>query len=298
MSFSRDGKRLAFVQTIQNQNAHRFTFDPVSEKLIGPPVAATHGSTIVGAPAISPDGTLLAYTGTVVDMELFVLNLKEGATIPNQLTENLANNVIPRWSPDGKQIAVYSNETGVYQIYSMNSDGSGRQQLTDAQGEGAVYGIWSPVDKRLAYSLFGGKTYIMDLSKPFKEQTPQETPNFPGSDDVFIAWDWSPDGKYLAGSRGGAQGADRGIYTYSLETNQYEQLTEISGRCIWLSDNRRLLFTGEGKLYLVDRLTKKSQELYSFAPNDVSAPSVSRDNRSIYLSVAMIEADVWLLSVE
>lgn len=296
MSFSSDGKRMAFVQTMQNQNAQRLIFDPVTEKIIDQPVAATHGSTIVGAPAISPDGTLLAYTGTIVNLELFVL--KTGATIPNQLTENLANNVIPRWSPDGKQIAVYSNESGVYQIYAMNSDGSGRQRLTEAEGQGAVYGIWSPVDKRLAYSLFGGKTYIMDLSKPFKEQTLHETPLFPESSDFFIAWDWSPDGKYLAGARGGAQEADRGIYLYSIETGQYERLTEISGRPIWLNDNRRLLFTNDSKLYLLDRYTKKAKELYSFAPNDISAASVTKDNRSIYLAVAMNEADVWLLSME
>jgi serine/threonine protein kinase len=295
ISFSNDGKRLAFVQTIQNQNAQRFTFDPLTEKIIGLPVAATQGSTSVGAPAISPDGTLLAYTGSAGNTELFVL--KVGNTIANQITENMGNNAVPRWSPDGKQIVSYSNENGGYQIYSMNTDGSGRQQLTEAEGLGAVYGIWSPVDRRLAYSLFGGKTFIMDLNKPFKEQTPLETPLFKDSNDHFIAWDWSPDGKYLAGTRGGDE-QERGIYIYSLETQQYERVSENGGRCVWLSDNRRLLFTSESKLYIVDRYTKKPKELYSFVPHNISAPSITKDNRSIYLAVAMNEADVWLLTME
>jgi serine/threonine protein kinase len=298
VSFSQDGKSMTYVQITQNQNAQRITFDPVTEKIIGQPVNATYGSTTVGAPAISPDGSLLAYikSGAGVESELFVL--KEGTNIANQITENSGTNLIPRWSPDGKQIAAYSNQNGSYQIYSMNSDGSGRQQLTDVDGRGAVYGIWSPVDKRLAYSLFGGKTYIMDLTKPFKEQTLHETPFFPDSQDHFIAWDWSPDGKYLSGIRASKNVSEHGLYIYSLETRQYEQISEIGGRSVWLNDSRRLLFTTDDSLYLVDINTKKPKLLYSFAPNNISGPSITRDNRLIYLAIAMSEADVWLLTME
>jgi serine/threonine protein kinase len=298
VSFSQDGKSMTYVQITQNQNAQRITFDPVTEKIIGQPVNATYGSTTVGAPAISPDGSLLAYikSGAGVESELFVL--KEGTNVANQITENSGTNLIPRWSPDGKQIAAYSNQNGSYQIYSMNSDGSGRQQLTDVDGRGAVYGIWSPVDKRLAYSIFGSKTYVMDLTKPFKEQTLHETPFFPDSQDHFIAWDWSPDGKYLSGMRASKNVSEHGLYIYSLETRQYEQISEIGGRSVWLNDSRRLLFTTDDSLYLVDINTKKPKLLYSFAPNNISGPSITRDNRLIYLAIAMSEADVWLLTME
>jgi serine/threonine protein kinase len=298
VSFSQDGKSMTYVQITQNQNAQRITFDPVTEKIIGQPVNATYGSTTVGAPAISPDGSLLAYikSGAGVESELFVL--KEGTNVANQITENSGTNLIPRWSPDGKQIAAYSNQNGSYQIYSMNSDGSGRQQLTDVDGRGAVYGIWSPVDKRLAYSIFGSKTYVMDLTKPFKEQTLHETPFFPDSQDHFIAWDWSPDGKYLSGMKASKNVSEHGLYIYSLETRQYEQISEIGGRSVWLNDSRRLLFTTDDSLYLVDINTKKPKLLYSFAPNNISGPSITRDNRLIYLAIAMSEADVWLLTME
>jgi serine/threonine protein kinase len=296
ISFSSDGKHLAFVQTTPNQNAYRLNFDAATEKLSGQPIAITHGSTAVGSPVISPDGTLLAFTGSAAELELYVLKI--GESLANQITENSGNNLIPRWSPDGKQLAVYSNQSGSYQIYAMNSDGSGRRQLTDVSSQGAVYGIWSPVDKRFAYSLFGGKTFIIDLSKPFKEQVPFETPSFKDLEDFFIAWDWSPDGKYLAGTRGGSKRAERGIYIYSLETQKYEKISEIDGRAIWLNDNRRLLFTNEDTLYIVDRQTQKAKALLSFAPNTLSAPSITKDNRSIYLAVALADSDIWLLTLE
>ena len=40
------------------------------------------------------------------------------------------NNGFDSWSPDGKKIAFVSNQTGTYQIYSMNPDGTGVTQIT------------------------------------------------------------------------------------------------------------------------------------------------------------------------
>jgi dipeptidyl aminopeptidase/acylaminoacyl peptidase len=66
----------------------------------------------------------------------------------------------------------------------------------------AIQPNWSPDGERLAYTAYLNKSYIMDLTKPFDQQVPEETPNFPNSQAYFTAWDWSPDGKYLAGNQG------------------------------------------------------------------------------------------------
>ena len=173
-----------------------------------------------------------------------------------------------------------------------------RQLLTEAASPGAVYGIMSPSGNRLAYSYFGGKTVLIDLSKPFKDQTPQETPLFPGSSNFFVAWDWSPDGKYLVGSGSGGEANGSGLYIYSLNSQQYERISDIGSRSVWLNDNRRMVFTTSNGLYIVDRLTKTHKELWSFSPNTISGPSITRDNRSIYLALAIAEADIWILSFE
>jgi TolB protein len=36
----------------------------------------------------------------------------------------------PVWSPDGNQIAFYSNRDGDFEIYVVNSDGSNLRQIT------------------------------------------------------------------------------------------------------------------------------------------------------------------------
>ena len=97
--------------------------------------------------------------------------------------------------------------------------------------------VWSPNGSRFAYYYpraedpSGRGAYIADSDQPWEEQRPEALPPLDREGDaIFRPWSWSPDGKWLAGSgldlSEGATGARRlGIYVYSLESEQYDQLT-------------------------------------------------------------------------
>ena len=99
-----------------------------------------------------------------------------------------------------------------------------------------------------------------------------------------------------AGASAGG-GPARGIILYSLASRHYEQLTLISTRPTWLNDNRRLLFTHQGKLHLLDSQSKKIREVLSLPGNSVGSFSISPDSRRLYFSLSRVEADVWLLTL-
>jgi TolB protein len=60
-----------------------------------------------------------------------------------RLTRNLADDISPAWSPDGRRIAFTSNRAGNYDIYAMNADGRGLQRLTNTRADD-VDPAWQP----------------------------------------------------------------------------------------------------------------------------------------------------------
>jgi dipeptidyl aminopeptidase/acylaminoacyl peptidase len=95
---------------------------------------------------------------------------------------------------DGSQIAVQSDESGNFEVWKMNADGTGRVQLTDF---GASLPDWSPDGTRIAFN--SGRTgdfeiYTMD---PFGNNIVQVT-HLSGQDG---GPKWSPDGSRLAWQR-------------------------------------------------------------------------------------------------
>jgi TolB protein len=50
---------------------------------------------------------------------------------PRNLTQNNADDFLPVWSPDGRQIAFVSDRDGNMDIYLMAADGSGLRNLTN-----------------------------------------------------------------------------------------------------------------------------------------------------------------------
>jgi Tol biopolymer transport system component len=80
--------------------------------------------------AWSPDGTQFTYeaAGTQGKSDIYVMNAD--GTDPKRLTSHRARDENPDWSPDGTQIAFYSERTGNAQIYVMNTDGTNQVRIT------------------------------------------------------------------------------------------------------------------------------------------------------------------------
>jgi Tol biopolymer transport system component/DNA-binding winged helix-turn-helix (wHTH) protein len=299
LSFSRDGRQLAYVSEIRRANLHRIEFDSVSGTVKGQPIAITQGSQQMFTPQLSPDGAWLTFESTGTKQEdLFII--KPDGTGMRQLTDDPHKDRQLRWSPDGKRIAFSSDRTGSFEIWTINHDGSNLQQLTFTAGRNAAHPVWSPDGTRLAYGLGGSGTFILETGKPWPEQTPQLMPHVSGTNATFRAFSWSPDGRKLAGwyRRSERESEDAfGIALYSIESQQFEKFDAFGITPVWLSDSRRLIFgNGGGVLYLLDTQTKKVRQLYSLAPQLIDGFTLSRDDHSIYFSYFTEEADIWLLS--
>ncbi|MGI8997834.1 MAG: protein kinase domain-containing protein [Pyrinomonadaceae bacterium] len=297
VSFSRDGRRAVYVSQVSSKNILKADFNPDRAAITGRPVAVTQGFKHTSQPNLSPDGEWFVYSTQGEKQEdLFIID-KDGAGAPHQLTDDHFKDRHPRWSPDGQRIVFYTDRSGRYEAWTINRDGSGLRQMTFTTGETVIYTFWSPDGARLIYNQRDESCWIIEVGKPWSEQTPQRVPNPPGHSDVFRAFSWSPDGRQLGGWINSPT-ENPGILIYTFETNNFERITDFGSRPIWLHDNRRLLFRDAGKLFLVNSETKKTQEISLRSPHPVIEYGLTGDDRTLYYTLAATEADIWLLKLE
>ncbi len=294
LSVSQDGKLISYVaRFFETKNLERIQFDPSSGSVQGQPSWLTQGSRMVSFPEPSPDGQWLAYSSEGKQPDIFLIKA-DGSGL-RQLTDDPHEDRAPRWSPDGKTIAFFSNRSGKYEIWGLNPDGSDLRQLSS--NPGAHYPVWSPDGKRMAYSDHSPNgNFVFPLGESGNKEF--ALPSLPDTTQTFEAWSWSGDGNKLAGIRHLANGAHVGVGFYSFESKKIEWLTDFGEWPIWLNDSRNLLFFSDGKIFLVDTQSKKYREVISVTPERFGAFGVSKDNRLLFVSVDTSEADVWLITLK
>ncbi|HKV25917.1 MAG TPA: S9 family peptidase [Candidatus Acidoferrum sp.] len=120
----------------------------------------------------SPDGTRLAFVVSEPPTEsgrashIWLYDLKSGSI--RQLTFSAKSESSPRWSPDGKTLALLSNRDGQQQIYLMRMDGGEAEALT--KGKRSVHSFaWSPSGKQIAYLAPDAKTEAEEKKEKDKD---------------------------------------------------------------------------------------------------------------------------------
>ncbi|MGC2695607.1 MAG: PDZ domain-containing protein, partial [Candidatus Angelobacter sp.] len=179
----------------------------------------------------------------------------------------------PAWSPDGKWVAYFSDESGEYQLFLKSPDGMSEPKKISLGNPPSFYYSpqWSPDSKKIAYTDKRLNLWYVDLAKGTPVKIDTDTYDAPQRtlDPV-----WSPDSRWIAYSKK-LTSEMHAIFAYGLEQNKSLQLTD------GLSDARFPAFD------------QKGQYLYFTASTDVGPTtgwldlsSVNRPiTRSAYLMV-------------
>jgi tricorn protease len=184
--------------------------------------------------SISPTGVRVAmdFRGEIV-------------TIPAEKGDvrNLTNSVAvhersPIWSPDGKRIAFFSDESGEYALHVEPQDGKGEPKKYKLSGAGFYeFPAWSPDSKKIAFVDNSRTLYWIDASSGTVKKVASDY--FYGPIQ-YLHPAWSPDSKWIAYAINNQAYVNR-VYAYSLEQDKSFPVTD------GLSDASEPVFDRSGK---------------------------------------------------
>lgn len=150
--------------------------------------------------------------------EIFTVPEKHGSVRNLTNTSGTAERY-PAWSPDGKNIAYFSDRTGEYELYLCSGDGKGKEQQVTKGSTCYRFGpVWSPDSKKIAFLDKTSSLYILDIA--------EGKPKFVDKDEITYISDytWSPDNRWLAYSKRMENG-QAAVMVYDVEQSKTHQLT-------------------------------------------------------------------------
>lgn len=152
----------------------------------------------------------------------------------------------PAWSPDGRRVAYFSDESGLYALHVAAQNGEGATRKFPLSDEPTYYfhPIWSPDSRKIAFYDNQLRNWVLDTTTGRLTQV-GEAQTHGGFTEVSSSMAWSPDSRWLVYSRNGANRLTA-LHLYSLDGGSSTQITSDMG------DARHPAFDRSGKyLYFV-----------------------------------------------
>ena len=203
--------------------------------------ALTHSGSLSIMPAVSNDGSKLAYTSFASGTpKLSILSTESGRPL-RFYNQEASLNATPSFSPDGATVYYSSSASGLPQIYAANLDGTNFRRVSVSKAIQVEPKV-NPKGGVIAFVAGPGhqQIYRMNLEGADVERLTN------GEGEASNP-SWAPDGRLLlfAWTRGYSTGAFN-IFLMDPSTREFDQLTSNAGRNenpSWAPDGRHIVFT-------------------------------------------------------
>jgi len=143
--------------------------------------------------SISPTGSRIVF-----DFRGDIITIPAEKGDPRNITLTTgAHEKYPAWSPDGKTIAYFSDESGEYTLNLKSQDGNGEPKVFRLTGTGFyAFPEWSPDSKRITFTDNGRNLWLLDLTTSLITKIDSDEIYFPGPFRNMHG-DWSSDSRWI-----------------------------------------------------------------------------------------------------
>ena len=224
---------------------HTYTPGEASTKRIKVGIAAdllelrsryAKGSNYVRSADISPTGqrVVFDFRGDIVTLPA------EKGDARNLTQTTSAHEKYPAWSPDGKNIAYFSDASREYQLHIKSQDGKGDAKTYKLNGTGFYANtVWSPDSKKISFVDNARNLYILDVATGSINKVDADELYIPGPFRSQFG-SWSFDSKWMAYTKI-TETQFQKIFLYDVDKNKSFALTD------GLSDATEPVFDKGGK---------------------------------------------------
>lgn len=187
----------------------------------------TQYKNLVMSPAVSPDGTRLAFTTFAEGQpKIYIHSLETGRRLTFYNQEASLNST-PDFAPDGKTLAYSSSMSGITQIYVADLDGRNLRRVSYSRSIATDPVINPKTGAQIAFT--GGQSgppqvYLMDADGANMRK-------LSGGQGDAVQASWDPKGEQIAFSwTRGFEPGNYNVFVMNVATQQLVQLTHGAGR--------------------------------------------------------------------
>ena len=309
--FEEGGKLCLF--TFASQQVKTINVNVVTDKASLKPKATTAEKYVQHA-SISPDGNrvLVEARGDIFSVPA------ENGPVKNITRTTAMAERYPAWSPDGRSIAYWSDQTGEYELWiaEPGHDGSAHQ-LTN-YGKGFYYNLsWSPDSKKLVFIDQAMKIKMVDATNGSTTEIDQALRFMHGGCEGFSG-SWSSDSRWFTYSRD-LENYHNAVYIFDAQNKKTQQVTngfyncanpafDEEGKYLYITTNQSYLpyysdidnsfiYANSTKLAVISlkkttpSVIAPKNDTVAIKPGEAKADDKKKDSTVKKLAVAGVEID-------